>query len=58
MVDAVLRGGGELVSLYAKEPDLAAASEALPAGEAGRRSENEILEDCVDSARAERGDPG
>ena len=25
MVDAVLRGGGELVAFYAKEPDLAAA---------------------------------
>ena len=39
-VDAVLRGGGELVSVYAKEPDLAAAFvEAVPAGEA--RAERE-----------------
>ena len=44
-VEAVLRGGGELVSLYAKETDLAAAfvkrfRQAKPA-----RSEAEILED-------------
>jgi predicted dehydrogenase len=44
MVDAVIRGGGELVSVYAKEPDLAAAfikryPQAVRAG-----SENEILE--------------
>src|SRR5262245_16067549 len=44
-VDAVLRGGGELTSVYAKEPDLAAAftkrfPQARPA-----RSEAEVLED-------------
>jgi predicted dehydrogenase len=44
MVDAVIRGGGELVSVYAKEPDLAAAfvkryPQAVRVG-----SENEILE--------------
>jgi predicted dehydrogenase len=44
--DAVLRGGGELVAVYAKEPDLLAAfakrfPQAKPA-----RSENEILEDA------------
>ena len=45
MVDAVLRGGGELVSMYAQEPDLATAfvkryPQAKRAG-----GENEILED-------------
>ncbi len=44
-VEAVIRGGGELVSVYAKEPDLLAAftkrfPQAKPA-----RSEAEILED-------------
>jgi predicted dehydrogenase len=44
-VDAVVRGGGELVWLYAKEPDLAAAflkkyPQAKPA-----RTEDEILDD-------------
>ena len=44
-VDAVVRGGGELVSFFAKEPDLAAAftkryPQAKPA-----RSEAEVLED-------------
>src|SRR5207245_5419656 len=44
-VDAVRRGGGELVSFFAKEPDLAAAfGKRYP--EAKRaRSEQEILED-------------
>ena len=45
--EAVLRGGGELVTAYAKEPDLAAAflkrfPQAKPA-----RSEQEILEDST-----------
>jgi predicted dehydrogenase len=45
MCEAVVRGGGELVSYFAKEPDLAAAfgkrfPQAKPA-----RSEKEILED-------------
>lgn len=45
MVDAVTRGGGQLVSFYAKEPDLAAAfakryPQAKPA-----QSKQEVLED-------------
>jgi predicted dehydrogenase len=44
MVDAVLRGGGELVSVYAKEPDLAAAFTKRYPQAANARSENEILE--------------
>ena len=41
-VDAVLRGGGELVSVYAKEPDLLAAfAEALSAGEARAQRERD-----------------
>ena len=44
-VEAVLRGGGELVSFYAKEPDLAAAfTKRFPQAKLAR-SENEILED-------------
>jgi len=44
-VNAVLRGGGELVSVYAKEPDLLAAfTKTFPQAKAAR-SENEILED-------------
>jgi predicted dehydrogenase len=42
---AVLRGGGELVSIYAKEPDLAAAFvKDFPQAKLAR-SENEILDD-------------
>src|SRR5436190_16508576 len=42
---AVLRGGGELVSFYAKEPDLAAAfAKEFPQAKLAR-SEKEILED-------------
>ncbi len=42
---AVLRGGGELVSFYAKEPDLAAAfSKQFPQAKLAR-NEKEILED-------------
>ena len=44
MVDAVLRGGGELVSVYAKEPDLAAAFIKRYPQVARAGSENEILE--------------
>lgn len=44
MVDAVLRGGGELVSVYAKEPDLAAAFTKRYPQAARAGSENEILE--------------
>lgn len=44
MVDAVLRGGGELVSIHAQEPDLAAAFiKRYP--QAAARTEDEILED-------------
>ena len=44
-VEAVLRGGGELVSFYAKEPDLAAAfSKRFPQAKLAR-SEDEILKD-------------
>jgi predicted dehydrogenase len=44
-VDCVARGGGELASFYAKEPDLAQAfAKRYPAAKAAR-SEKEILED-------------
>ena len=44
-VDSVIRGGGELASFYAKEPDLAAAfSKRFPQARLAR-SEREILED-------------
>ena len=46
-VEAVLRGGGELISFYAKEPDLAAAfTKRFPQAQLAR-GENEILEDCA-----------
>ncbi len=45
--EAVLRGGGELVSLYAKEPDLAEAFlKKFPQAKLAR-SENEILDDAA-----------
>jgi len=45
MTSAVIRGGGELVWLYAKEPDLAKAFlERFPAAKLAR-SEDEILQD-------------
>jgi len=44
-VDSVIRGGGELVSFYAKEPDLASAfTKRYPQAKLAR-SEREILED-------------
>lgn len=44
-VETVIRGGGELVSFYAKEPELVAAfSKRYPKAKLAR-SENEILED-------------
>ena len=44
-VNAVLRGGGELVSVFAKEPDLAAAFlKSFPQAKRAA-GENEILED-------------
>ena len=46
-VNTVIRGGGELVSFYAKEPDLAAAfSKRYPQAKLAR-SEREILEDTT-----------
>ena len=51
-VGAVLRGGGELVSVYAKEPDLLdGLREAVSRRRSVARSEDEILEDRVDPAR-------
>lgn len=45
MTDAIKRGGGELVAVYAKEADLIAAfSKAYPEAKLAK-SENEILED-------------
>lgn len=45
MCEAVVRGGGELVSFFAKEPDLAAAfAKQFPQAKLAR-SEREILED-------------
>lgn len=45
MTDAIKRGGGELVALYAKEPELTAAFlKAYPEAKLAK-SENEILED-------------
>ncbi|HZW66232.1 MAG TPA: Gfo/Idh/MocA family oxidoreductase [Hanamia sp.] len=45
MVNAIKRGGGQLVALYAKEPDLTAAFlKAFPEAKLAK-SENEILED-------------
>ena len=43
--DAVVRGGGELVSFYAKEPDLAAAYAKRYPGARRVKDEREILED-------------
>jgi predicted dehydrogenase len=44
-VEAVIRGGGELVSVFAKEPDLAAAfTKRFPQAKLAR-SEREIIED-------------
>ena len=34
MTDAIMRGGGELVALYAKEPALVAVPGEVPAGQA------------------------
>jgi predicted dehydrogenase len=45
MTDAIKRGGGELVAVYAKQPDLTAAFvKAYPEAKLAK-SENEILED-------------
>lgn len=44
-VDTVVRGGGQLVSFYAKEPDLAAAFSRRYPGAKLARTEREILED-------------
>src|SRR4029077_16597219 len=46
-IQTVVRGGGQLVSFYAKEPDLAAAfAKRFPDARAAR-SEQEILEDST-----------
>ncbi len=45
MVDAVTRGGGQLVSFYAKEPELAAAFSKRYPSVKPARSQKEILED-------------
>ncbi|HRO47281.1 Gfo/Idh/MocA family oxidoreductase [Agriterribacter sp.] len=45
MVDAVTRGGGQLVSFYAKEPDLAAAFAKRYPQAKSARNQKEILED-------------
>ena len=56
-IEAVVRGGGEFVSFYAKEPDLAAAfSKRYPQAKLAR-SENEILEDPRDPAGGKRRHP-
>lgn len=47
MVAAVIRGGGQLVSFYAKEPDLAAAFSKQFSGVTQVKSEKEILEDTT-----------
>jgi len=44
-VETVMRGGGQLVSFYAKEPDLTAAFSKRFPGAVLARSEREILED-------------
>ena len=44
-VDAVVRGGGELVSAFAKEPDLAAAFQKRYPQVRMAKSEQEVLED-------------
>lgn len=44
-VETVIRGGGELVSFYAKEPELAAAFQKRYPNAKLARSEQEILED-------------
>jgi predicted dehydrogenase len=47
MVDAVTRGGGQLVSFYAKEPDLVAAfAKRYPTAKLAK-SEKEVLEDTT-----------
>ncbi len=56
-VEAVQRGGGELVSMFAKEPDLTAAFvKRFPQAKVAR-SEAEVLEDKSHAARRERRHP-
>ena len=53
-VEAVIRGGGELVSMFAKEPDLTAAFvKRFPQAKVAR-SEAEVLEDKSIQLVAER----
>ena len=57
-VEAVLRGGGELVSVFAKEPDLAAPSRnGFPQAKRARERERDPRR-LVDPAGSELGDPG
>jgi predicted dehydrogenase len=46
-VNAVIRGGGELVSFYAKEPDLVAAFQKYFPWVKLARSEDEVVQDPV-----------
>jgi len=46
-IGAVQRGGGELVYLYAKEPEIAAAFQKRYPGARMARSEDEVLEDST-----------
>ena len=56
-VNAVLRGGGELVSVFAKEPDLRAGlHQDVPAGEGGAERERDPR-GRLDSAGPELGHP-
>ena len=57
-VEAVLRGGGELVAVYAKEPDLLAAfTKRFPQAKVARAS-TRSSRTSRRAARAERRDPG
>ena len=48
--EAVLRGGGELVSAYAKEPDLAAAFQKRFPQARQAEAEQEVLDDPASSS--------
>lgn len=57
MVDAVTRGGGQLVSFYAKEPDLAAAFAKRYPQAKQAQSKQEVLEDKSTQAILSAGIP-
>lgn len=57
MVDAVTRGGGQLVSFYAKEPDLAAAFAKRYPQAKQAQSKQEVLEDKTTQAILSAGIP-